>query len=510
MLVLILQAMAAGQATEGDVVNAATGAPVAGAFVSAQTLTGSQSVVVKTDLAGHFRLPAAVAPNMPVQVVHAGFLRSERAGPTDPGQEVSILRIELKPASVISGKVEDEEGYPVEGAMVQAVRYRMVKGERKLQAIAFTQSDDLGQYRLINLPAGRYWVHVGSGSAANWDRRYVAEYFPGTRRPEDTGQIVVDAGQERGGTDIRLTRYEGVTVSGRVEMPATAGAFQRPLWISLQADTDGLPEAFNVLRQTDGSFVVRHVPPGDYVLRAASNNYPPKVGELLAEQKLRAGGADERGVVLKPHEVQSVDLAGTVVVEGGGNPPPMYIVLTGVNGGNNSARSNEDGGFVLKGLMPGHYDMRVIPNTIVNGAFDPGSVPHASLPASARIGEQEVLRKGFDVDGSPGGPLVITVNAHPIEIDGKLVDASGAPVLGAFLALTSGESAGLAGSSTGTGGAFRFMVAKPGEYHIHLVDDRSDWDDPDYLEQHDNDFPMLKVEAMNPPLTLRLPAKEQR
>src|ERR1039458_7811490 len=47
-----------------------------------------------------------------------------------------------------------------------------------------------------------------------------------------------------------------------------------------------------------GSFIIRHVPPGDYILRAVSAGYGPKAGDLLGEQKLRVGGADERDIVL--------------------------------------------------------------------------------------------------------------------------------------------------------------------------------------------------------------------
>jgi hypothetical protein len=510
-LLLIFRVMLTGQTTEGDVVNAVTGAPVAGAYVSYNATMSSEPLVAKTDVAGHFRLPAPVIANFPaVQVVHGGFLRGG-AVLGKPGQADSTLRIELTPAAIISGKIEDEDGFQVEGAQVQAVRYRMVNGKRKLQPLAVTQTDDLGQYRLIKLPAGRYWVHVGSGSASNWDRRYVAEYFPGTLGPDDTGQVSVEAGQEHGGVDIRLAKYEGVSVTGRIEMPAGAGTSGRMLPIYLQRDPGDLLEVLYASQQPDGSFIIRHVPPGDYILRAASGGYPPKAGDLLGEQKLRVGGADERGIVLKPHEVQAVDLAGTVVMEGGGNPPPMFIGLRGVWGPRVSARSNEDGSFVLKDLLPGHYDMQIIPDMIVNGTIEPRPCGNASYPVSARLGENEVLQTGFDLDGPPGGPLRITLSSRWIEISGKLLDASGGPVSGALLAVTSDGSAGEDRAATGADGAFRVMLRQPGDYHIHLIGDGSDWDDPDYLKKHESDFPLLRVvDGTNPPVALRLPAPQAR
>lgn len=511
LFLLVFSAMAAAQVTEGDVVNAKTGAPLAGAYVSAFAAMGGELVVTQTDVAGHFRLPGTSPAYIPLQVVHAGFLRGERLIRNKTGQAASTVRIELTPAAVISGKVLDEDGLPVE-APVWAVRYRMVDGERKFEPVATTQSDDLGQYRLANLKAGRYWVHSGSGSAGNWDRRYVAKYYPGTLRPDDSGQIEVEDGQERDGVDIRLTKYEGVTVSGRVEMPASVGASQRQYPVYLQPDPSN-SETFYSPQQRDGSFVIRHVPPGDYILRANFGNGAPKAGDLLAEQKLQVGDADERDIVLKPHELRAVDLAGTVLLQGGGNPSPMRIGLRARNGRGASTRSNEDGTFVLPGLLPGHYEIQVVPDMkIVNGAIDLSSMAGASYPVSAQLGDKEVLESGFDLDGPVASPLRVTVGSF-IGIDGKLLDASGQPVSGAaLLAIASGAAASTGGFAiTEASGTFRLMLRKPGDFHTYLADDQSDWDDPDNLKKHEGDFPLVRVaDGANPPVTLRLPAQQAK
>ncbi len=505
-LLLVFSGIVTGQTVEGDVVNSATGAPIPGAHVSANAGMSGQPSILTTDPAGHFRLPVEAPAYFSVQVVQAGFLR--KTIPYKPGQAAS-LRISLTPAAVISGKIEDEDGFPVEHAQVQALRYAIVNGERKLQATAIAQTDDLGQYRLINLPAGRYWVRASSGDAGNWDRRYVVEYFPGTLQPDDTNRLEVEAGQERAGVDLRLAKYEGVTVSGRVETPVGASS-PRMFTVRVQAELAGLPDIFLGGAQRDGSFTIRHVPPGDYILRTTSGNYPPRAGDLLGERKLQVAEADVTSVVLATHEVQAVDVAGTVVTDSGGNPPPMRIGLRTMPGPGVSVRSNEDGSFVLKGLLPGHYDMQVIPDmAIVNGAVDPRSV--AGRAVSARLGEKEVLRTGFDLDGPPGGPLKITFSAHVIEINGKLLNASGGPASGTLLALASGGQTGQGMVTTDADGAFRLVLTQPGEYRIYLLDDQGDWNDADYLEKHENDFPPVKVvDGANPPLMLRSPAQQAK
>src|ERR1017187_3363010 len=103
--------------------------------------------------------------------------------------------------------------------------------------------------------------------------------------------------------------------------------------------------------------------------------------------------------------------------------------------------------------------------------------------------------------GSPSVP-------HWIEIGGKVLDASGGPVSGALLAVASDGSAGQDTAAAGANGAFRLMLRQPGDYHIHLMDDPSDWDDPDYVKKHESDFPLLRVvDGTTAPVTLRLPAQ---
>ncbi len=504
-LLLMFSGVVAAQALEGDVVNALTGAPIAGAHVSANGMNGEPAILA-TDVAGHFRFPVAASPFLSVQVVQAGFLR--KSVQYKPSQTAS-LRIALKPAAVISGKIEDEDGFPVERAQVQALRYVQVNGERKLQPAANAQTDDLGQYRLINLPAGRYWIRASSGDAGNyWDRRYVAEYFPGTIQRDDTNRVAIETGQERGATDFRLTRHEGVTVSGRVETPGGASS-PRIANVVMQTELAGVQDMFLGGLQRDGSFVIRHVPPGNYLLRAATGNYPPKAGDLLGERKLQVAGADVANAVVALHEVRGVDVAGTVVTDGGGNPPRLRIGLRAMSGPGVSVRSNEDGSFVLAGLLPGHYDIQALPDvTVVNGTVDMKIV--AGRVVSARLGDKEVLRTGFDLDGPPAGPLKLAFRDHTITIHGKLVDASGGPAAGALLELASSGQAVQDMVTTGADGTFQLQLTQPGDYRIYLLDDQDVWSDADYLDKHENDFPPFKaIDGANPPLLLRLPARQR-
>jgi hypothetical protein len=160
-----------------------------------------------------------------------------------------------------------------------------------------------------------------------------------------------------------------------------------------------------------------------------------------------------------------------------------------------TAHAEEDGSFVLKGLLPGHYDLQVMPD------FPLTAQPLPVFATSARLGEREVLRRGFDVDGQPVGSMKITLG-KPTTISGKIVDAAGQPVADKTLYFSS--PAGQGGAVSNAEGTFQSFLRTAGEYHVYVLPDLNLASDPDYLKEHENDFPVVRVVAgENPPMVLR-------
>ena len=119
-----------------------------------------------------------------------------------------------------------------------------------------------------------------------------------------------------------------------------------------------------------------------------------------------------------------------------------------------------------------------------------------------------MFQTGFNPDDPPAGPLLVAVSSHAIEVDGKVLDATGRSVSGVLLTLTFDGPAAAAGSTTGSDGSFQFVPRQPGDYHIYVRDDSRYFDGPDYLKKHEGDFPALKVvDGTNAQVTLRLPGK---
>ncbi len=411
-LLLVWSVTAAGQYIEGDLVNRANGEPVPGAYISADTSTPiTERISVRSNARGHFRIPDEGVYGL--QIIKPGFLRKNRSVRAWSGKLISNLRIELTPAAVISGRIEDEDGFPVNEAQIQAACYRQVNGERRLVSAGEAKSDDLGRYRILNLPAGRYWVHaVPPVHLIGWDARYVREFFPGGFTPDEDSPIEVKTGQELSGVDLRLTKFEGVTVSGSIELPAAMEGYRRIGSVYLESTLYSRYRLQGSIRQ-DGSFVIPHVPPGDYTLGAG--DVQPMAGGLFGEQKLRIADANRDDIVLQLREIKPQELAGSVVMEGGGAPPSLFIRVRGARAPAVSARANQDGSFVLKDLLADHYDLEVYPAVAVKK----GSV--AAYPVSARLGNKEVLKTGFEVDGTITDLLQITLSSHIIQVTGRLL-----------------------------------------------------------------------------------------
>ena len=507
MLLIFAAGALTAQTVEGFVFDALTHAPVTGALVSNDL--GSQSAVSRTDASGHFSVPVSSnALSRRVQITRAGYLQALRAVRGKPGEAVPGLRIDLVPTAIIAGKLVDEDGFPVEGARVSALRYQMVNGERKLQPAwsSPTQSDDLGEFRIFSLPAGRYCIRASAGDLANWDRRYVPEYVPGVLEPTDESWIEVKAGEERSGVNLRFTRHQGVTVEGHLAMPT--GVAPGRMQVSLQQDQFARTGYSAALPVDRGTFRLTHVPPGTYKLSAQSANFAPKAGDFMGQRQLQVGSADVRDLVLAVREVKPVDISGTIVHEDGGVPGPMMVHLRSMSGISVTVHPNEQGAFNLHDLLPGHYSLVVMAD--FNRSPTRGVTPY---PVSALLGEKDVLKAGFDLDGTSSGSLRITVGTRLYIVPGKVLDQAGNPVSDAVVALVSGRPRGQSWMVTDGDGAFRLGVTSVGDFHVYVVTDQggSQTDllqDPDFRKAHELDFaPVHIVEGRNAPLVLRLPAR---
>src|SRR6185437_10114670 len=79
---------------------------------------------------------------------------------TGPGQDTEHLILRWFPRCVIAGKVSDENGDPVESALVELIGVSVIGGRKTMRTEGRARSDDLGEYRFSSLPGGSYYLTV--------------------------------------------------------------------------------------------------------------------------------------------------------------------------------------------------------------------------------------------------------------------------------------------------------------------------------------------------------------
>jgi uncharacterized protein (DUF2141 family) len=201
------------------------------------------------------------------------------------GQRIEDVAVHLYPAGVISGQVVDEDQEPVPGLQVFALRITWVEGgQRKIQLARQAVTDDLGNYRMADLPPGAYYVRAGGLMNRTMEQvglkespaggvQYQNTFFPGTgslseAQPVNVGPLAETRDVHLTVPPIRTFKLRGRVLSGvgldrkrvqeiQCKRPEDAG-------YNFGSGNDSA----NV--EADGSFEFSGLPPGEYTLAAVA------------------------------------------------------------------------------------------------------------------------------------------------------------------------------------------------------------------------------------------------
>jgi hypothetical protein len=344
------------------------------------------------------------------------------------------------PPGTVTGQLRAMDGSPAISVRVAAIPVpsgNSVPADGPQYFVAAPPSstaltDNQGRFRLLNLPAGRYYILGGVVGEPT--------YYPETIDWEKATPVTVAAGSTLPNINFKLLRPYGGKVSGRVN--------PRPADAQLKATLLGgkLEELLDAPVAADGTFEFGHVPPSTYLLGLFPR--PPGFSSLV----VKVGDSDVVGLQLAPPPTRTV--SGKIVVENG--PLPHALLAFSTPNSYVSAPISPDGTFTTHLQAARHQ-------------VDLAGMPVGYHVASVRVGSADDTQ-GFAVGNTDLSGMVITV-AAPQRLPRIRGRISG--LAEARLASTKVEIAGpIVGSlqaSVQKDGSFEFPTVIPGLYTLKLT-----------------------------------------
>lgn len=428
----------------GRVVTAAEGTPLKSAHVMLMaehaergepgtygvTTDASGVFVLKNVAPGRYRLFAERITYVSQQY-HSSDAQSGALLGLQPRQQVSDILFRLVLAAVVTGHVTDEDEEPMAGIRVMALR-RPTEDEQEaeendgsgkqdqLMPAGSARTDDRGQYRIFGLKPGDYYLQAieslqppedSPGGQEYFARQalgaeFAPVYYPGVLQRSQAETIALRPGDEAQ-VDFSLRHIKTVEISGRVLAPDGKPA---NAMIDLEdAGVEGYFDGQNTNADTEGKFQLKGVAPGNYFLLAfqqtSDNTYYP-----TARQELTVGSDNIESLTIVLG--RGADFAGKVLLEGVARPNYLRVSLHDVGGkdwGYHGGRVKPDGSFELKGVPEGNYAVMVY-----------GGDQSRWYVKSARLGTDDVLEHGLEVERGTGGTLEIVISAARGQLEGSV------------------------------------------------------------------------------------------
>jgi Carboxypeptidase regulatory-like domain len=488
----------------GIVIKMADSAPLRKAKLVLKSVDDPHRTVgAVTNAEGHFALKDVEPGPYRLTVTRVGFVSDEygRRKPDAPGailtlhagQDLKDLQFRLIPAGVISGKIYDDDGEPLPGVEVGAIRQVYSEGKRTRSAATSVSTNDLGEYRLFGLSPGRYFV---SSVYARWSREgseddpndaqnegYAKLYYPGTPDPAKAGPITIKAGEEASSIDILMRKVPVHQVRGNVYNQVThkPGVGVMVIMIPKSAGNEwdfGVP---TTVQKTDGSFVIPEVLPGSYTL--ASFWFDDGVS-YVNRQAVDVGNADVEAIAMTV--VPGTNISGRIVWEGQPAlekdelkivPKPVDVPF-GIRG---QARVAGDNSFTFKGLGEGTYRAEVM------------GMSKDCYIKDMYYGESSVIKDGFTVTRGEAGALEIVISSRGARVQGTVMDSDSLPLAGVSVVLVPELSQReiyqkYKTESTDQYGNFDLRGIAPGDYKLFswVEVEQDGWQDPEFLKQFED------------------------
>jgi protocatechuate 3,4-dioxygenase beta subunit len=396
-----------------------------------------------TDAQGHYEIPGPPpGEKARVDARSTGYLDGKSDVVTcSPGDAKTGIDVKLRQGATLTGKVHDENGRPIDGALVRwtsiaedaeewSVRWR-------LRSATPSVTDSKGEFRIPNVETGKLALQATDTRHLSWSSNQVAA--------EDGKDATFDIVLKSGGTlDGRVLGSDGKGASGATVSFDRKG--DKPSDADPYMEDNG-----EVTADTAGNFHAEALIPGRYSLVAKASGAAPS--EAVESE---SGGA---GITLQL--TPAFTISGAVRMKSGGGVGDVEVALvkhvtgkdddgkaTDTTSEVESVRTNADGSFELKDVPGGTYELHV----------------RVGWGASPRPNVLPTVVK--DV---PAGRQALTIEVEPgLSISGTVVGEDGKPVLAGWVWANSDEPNS---SFQGVGdsiddGTFEVTGLPPGKYRL--------------------------------------------
>jgi protocatechuate 3,4-dioxygenase beta subunit len=353
---------------EGTVTDASAGDPLRKATI---TLGAAQSDIPDSisDSNGHFAFTGLAPGDYSIHAERQGFLDFAYAATIHlaAGQKIKDIRLALIRNAAIFGRVVDPDGDPIPEAGVTVYRLGWDKGKRHFEKGSYATADDRGEFRVGKLKPGRYFVlaiALPKSSSTVRSKQFQPTWYPSELDPGSASAVILHAGQELSGIDVRLKFGAVHAIRGRViglGQASEAGVVSvgRPGAINVNATRISLlgdgPLVNGTSAEPNGEFAFASLAPGMYELRLRQS-----MRDDVGKTTVVVGDEDLKDVVIQYTPPRLI--RGKIRMDG--QPHARLsglIVQLSIEGTflPKEAAVKEDGSFEFKRVDAGQYSVAV-------------------------------------------------------------------------------------------------------------------------------------------------------
>lgn len=461
-------------------------------------------IATKTTADGHFLLKNVPAGQYKLIVTRNGYVSQElgQKKPDDPGavftlkqgQRITDLVFKLGHAGVITGKVFDEDGEPMVGVAVRAMRQVYTDGRKTLQATSEQETNDLGEFRVFGLEPGRYYI---SAEMAGWNRvvgdrefssseknsgekGYAKIYYPNALEAASASSVYVKEGEEISSIDIFMKEVTVYRVRGKVQyLFPHKGTGDTQLVVAHRGQTtDWRPVAVQMVAKADSSFEIPELAPGEYVITAF---FFDQGKSFSTQEDVDVMNADVNGLTLVI--APGVDIPGQLLWDGNpsleGERTTIYLAPedSGIWWGGGEAHVEEKSQFTLKEVPQGTFRINVT------------GISKDCYIKEVQFGENVLPDHVLHAKKGVSGELRITISSKGARLKGLVANDESLPVAGVWVVAVPEESKRslrylYKAVTTDQYGRYDLRGLVPGKYMIFAWDGvaNGEWEDPEFLK----------------------------